>query len=331
VSLLPTAVPEAAGDGMGLSTDGLWQSSFSSMASPVRLQLAADAPAPPRRHAEVRALFAEVERQCTRFDPASDLMRANAAGDEWQEVGVHCFEALQAAAAAHRRTAGRFDPRVLAVLEDLGYRGTLPVASGTVRTDAPRLAPTPAAGPWRPRFDPGGRQVAVGTVPVDLGGIGKGLALRWAADLLRTAGCTSFLLEAGGDCVYGAGPGGSGWRLAVEDPAGATTPIAVLEVADGACATSSTRLLHWLAGDRPVHHLIDPSTGMPGGGRLRAVTVVAGDPAEAEVWTKVLFLAGEDGIADAAGANGLAALWVDDAGTVRSNAAMRPHVIWERR
>jgi thiamine biosynthesis lipoprotein len=171
--------------------------------------------------------------------------------------------------------------------------------------------------------------VRIGPVPVDLGGIGKGLTLRWAGELLRSAGVTSFLLEAGGDCVYGAGPDGGDWRLAVEDPAGGTTPVAVLEVAEGACATSSIRLRQWHAGERKVHHLIDPRTGRPGGDHLRSVTVVGRDPADAEVWSKVLFLAGRH-IADAAEERGIAALWVDADGRLEASSTMRRHIVWER-
>jgi thiamine biosynthesis lipoprotein len=326
---LPTSLPEVPYGDVGISTDGLWLGSFRAMASPVRLQQTPESPSPHRRHAEVRALFAEVERQCTRFDPMSDLMQSNAAGSGWREVGVHCFAALQAAELAHRLTDGRFDPRVLTTLLEFGYGASLPFAAGDVHTPAPKHALAPVAGPWRPRFDVEQRRVSVGPVPVDLGGIGKGLTLRWAGQLLRGAGCTGFLLEAGGDCIYGDGPDGLPWRLAVEDPAGGRDPVAVLQVADGATATSSTRLRRWRAGEQQVHHLIDPSTGRPGGDDLRSVTVVGADPADAEVWTKVLFLAGRH-IAEVAEEWQLAALWVDADGVTGMSDLIRPSVIWDR-
>ncbi len=326
----PTSVPDVAFNDVGLTTDGLWHSSFRSMASPIRLQLGPDTPDPQRRHAEVRALFGEVERQCTRFDPESDLMRANAAGESPTEVGVHCFAALHAAVLAHHATSGRFDPRVLTVLRDLGYGSSLPFNDGPVRTEAADRDPAPIADAWRPRFDRATRRVAIGSVPVDLGGIGKGLALRWAAELLRSAGCTTFLLDAGGDCVFGHGPEGEPWRIGVEDPAGGDGPVAVLEAAvAGACATSSIRLRQWRAGDRRVHHLIDPRTGRPGGANLRSVTVIGTDPADAEVWSKVLFLAG-DRIGAEAAERRLAALWVDDTGRIGRSPALAPYLIWER-
>lgn len=326
----PTAVPVNPLGAIGLTADELWHSSFRAMASPVRVQLGTTTGAPAARHAEIRALFAEVERQCTRFDPTSDLMQANAAADSWHQVGGHCYAALVAAARAYEQTGGVFEPRVLTTLTELGY-------GSSWETDGPRgadRAPAALLGrpqPWRPGFDEGTGAVRIGADPVDLGGIGKGLTLRWTAERLDAAGVPSYLVDAGGDCVLrGGGPDGTGWRVGVEDPRGGTDPIAVLALIDGACATSSTRLRRWRAGGEEVHHLIDPSTRRPGGDGLRSVTVIADDPADAEVWSKVLFLHGAR-IAGEAQRRGLAALWVDADGTLGASAAMRPHLIWERR
>jgi thiamine biosynthesis lipoprotein len=325
----PSAVPTAAFAEVGVTTAGLWHSSFRAMASPIRVQLGGATTGPGLLQARVRALFVEVERQCTRFDAASDLTRANTAGDHWQEVGTHCYAALRAAADAHVATGGRFDPRVLSTLVDLGYGSSLAFADGDVRLAVEPCAPRVAPAAWRPGFDSASR-VRIGPDPVDLGGIGKGLTLRWTAELLREAGCATFLVDAGGDCVFaGAGPDGSGWRIGVEDPAGGRDPVAVLQIDDGACATSSTRLRSWHAGGRPVHHLIDPSTGAPGGAGLAAVTVVDPDPATAEVWSKVLFLHGPD-IADAAKRHQIAALWVRLDGTVGTSADIQSLLCWQR-
>lgn len=322
----PTAIPHVY-DGVGLTSEGLWHASFRSMASPVRIQLGPDATDPKRVVAEVHAMFAEVERQCTRFDADSDLMAANAAGRRWHQVGGYCFAALTAARRAHRITGGWFDPRVLTALEELGYDRSWALVDRAGITE-----PTPArpiTGRWAPKLDPSRRRVAVGELPIDLGGIGKGLALRWAAALVRESGCHTFLVDAGGDCVYGHGPHGGPWRIGVEDPDGSPGPVAVLEVADGACATSSTRLHAWRAGGRRVHHLIDPHTGGPGGGELHSVTVAGTDAADSEVWSKVLFLRASH-IAAAADEHRLAALWIDSAGRMRTTSAMDSLVIWRR-
>jgi len=269
-----------------------------------------------------------VHDTCTRFEPTSPLMVVNAHPDRWHPVPPLLFEAVRAAFVAHESTGGRFDPRVLADLVGLGYDRTLPFADGA-ETAAGPTASRPAPGPWRPRFRPGRRpELHLGGSAIDLGGIGKGLAVRWASRVLRD-GLGDFLLDAGGDCdCRGTGPEADGWRVGVEDPGRDDRPLAVLALRDRACATSSTRLRRWRAGSEPVHHLIDPVTGRPGGRGLVAVTVVGTDAADCEVTTKSLFLGGADTIAADADRRGLAALWIGSDGSVGRSAAMDPSVVW---
>lgn len=275
------------------------------------------------------AVFGEVETECTRFDPTSALMRANADAGGWVRVPPTCYLSLVEAQAAYRRTGGLFDPRVLRELVTLGYDRSLPFEGEEIVLDAGTSPAPPERTRWAPQFRPLTQQVHLGE-PVDLGGIGKGLAVRWARDRLWTA-CDDFLIEAGGDC-YCAGlePGGGPWGIGVEDPLGGDS-VAVLSLTDRACTTSSIRLRRWQVGGRTVHHLIDPRTGAPGGAGLLAVTVVDDDPASAEVSSKTLFLAGADGIAEACKVAGAAALWVAEDGSLGTSEAIEPYVVWRSR
>ena len=174
-----------------------------------------------------------------------------------------------------------------------------------------------------------GRERVVVARPIDLGGIGKGLTLRWTAARLAANGATDFLLEAGGDLVaMGRSPDGGPWRLGIEDPGGGDGPLAVIVVSGLAVATSSTRVHRWTTDGRSVHHLLDPRTGEPADGGLAAVTVASRDPAWAEVWSKVLFLGGWATVAGEARSRGLAAWWVADDGTLAMTAAARASTIW---
>jgi thiamine biosynthesis lipoprotein len=170
--------------------------------------------------------------------------------------------------------------------------------------------------------------------PIDSGGLGKGLGLRWAARAARASlpSGAGLLLDAGGDIVaFGPQPDGGPWRIGIEDPHGGGEPLAVIELRDGAVATSSTAIRRWTAPDgRRVHHLIDPRSGEPGGGGLAAVTVALADPAWAEVWSKALFLAGPSRIGPVARARSLAAWWVGEHGALEMTPAARTMTIWER-
>jgi len=273
---------------------------------------------------EVVATFDDVDRAMSRFREDSELTALNrrAPGSE-PRVSRTLTRALAAADRAVRVTGGRFDPRVVAALERIGYSG-VPQGGGSSDTGS---APTRI-------LVRDGRDGPVSLpLPVDLGGIGKGLALRWAADRVAAAIGTraaGFLLEAGGDIVArGRAPVGGPWNIGIDDPGGGEEPLAVLTVeGSGAVATSSTSQLRWPTSTGIAHHLIDPRTGEPGGAGLLAVTVAGPDPAWSEVWSKALFLEGAAGVAGAARRRGLAAWWATEDGRFEMTPAARVRTIW---
>ena len=293
------------------------------MGSPLRLTL--EAAGGDDAWSAVRDEFESAEVAMSRFRASSELTRLNASAGSGRLLVVsgRLRAALAAADRARRLTAGRFDPRVLDDLDRLGYRGaTLPTTDvGGVRRTLPVTAAIRRSGRWQVGLDR----------PIDLGGIGKGLTLRWAATRLRRLGLADFLLEAGGDIVArGAPPDADAWTIGIEDPLDRGSALAAVVVprTGGAVATSSVRVHRWQVDGRPVHHLLDPSTGEPGATGLLAVTVAGSDPAWAEVWSKTLFLAGAVDIAGEARARGLAAWWVDTDGTLAMTPAARQRTAW---
>jgi thiamine biosynthesis lipoprotein len=338
------------------------------MGSPLRLTVVGvPEPRAAAAWAVVSAAFEELEQALSRFRPTSDLVTLNGrAGDPaCAPVDRWLYDAVAAAERAWRRTGGAFDPRVLGDLERLGYRGAaspdLAEAAGgaaTGRAEVGRGAAF-ADGRWLHR-DPRRRAVAV-AAPIDLGGIGKGLALRWGFAILEAAlpeigngasvaasGAEAVandaravhdaadapphagaLLEAGGDLVArGAAPQPGPWLVGIESPR-TNDEIAVIAVRRGAVCTSSIAVHAWTAADgRAVHHLVDPRTGEPGGDGLVSVTVAGPDPAWAEVWSKALFLEGRERIGPRARALGLAAWWIRDDGLLEMTPAARPRTAW---
>lgn len=298
------------------------------MGSSLRLTLggrATQADGPARWWRAVVEEFEAAESAMSRFHDASELTTLNRTVGSGLAArpSARLRRALVAADRANRVTGGRFDPRVLKDLDRLGYRGA---AVGDGPNVARDVGGTLRPGPVVERV---GRDRVTLARAVDLGGIGKGLTLRWAAALLSVRGAGDFLLEAGGDLVArGRSPEGGPWQLGIEDPEGGSDPLAVISVMDMAVTTSSTRVHRWNVDGRQAHHLLDPRTGEPAQGGLAAVTVAGPDPAWAEVWSKVLFLGGRDAVVTEARSRGLAAWWVADDGTLEMTAAARALTIW---
>jgi len=266
----------------------------------------------------VVASFETSEDAMSRFRETSEITSFNRVAGR-RVVGRpsdRLRQALVAADRARRITDGRFDPSVLVDLDRLGYRG------------APLAGVVPAPATKTAVIERCGRHDVSLPRPVDLGGIGKGLALRWAAADLVADGVADFLLEAGGDLVArGMDASADPWYVGIEDPAGGDD-LAVIAVSDTAVATSSIRVNRWAVEGRTIHHLIDPRTREPADSGLLAVTVALADPAWAEVWSKVLFLGGRRAIAADARSRGLACWWVTDDGTLEMTPAARAMTAW---
>jgi thiamine biosynthesis lipoprotein len=298
------------------------------MGSPLRLTVVGANPRQARaaRDAawgEMRASDAELSR----FRADSELSRINRlAGSGTPFTPSHRLRCLLVTAArAQRMTGGRFDPRIITALEAIGERAGVPLPPA-----APSVA-TAGQEPWL-RRDPADGTFRI-SVPVDSGGLGKGLGLRWALKAARRAApdAAGLLLEAGGDvAACGTGPARRPWSIGVEDPSARERLVATLGLPAGAVATSSVAVRTWEHEGRRVHHLIDPASGRPAETGLLAVSVHAPDPAWAEVLSKALFLAGRAGIAAEARRGDLAAWWVEEDGSFHASPAGRLLTTWNR-
>jgi thiamine biosynthesis lipoprotein len=126
----------------------------------------------------------------------------------------------------------------------------------------------------------------------------KGWAVQRAAGLLTAAGARRFCLNAGGDVVAADGP----WRVGVRHPEHADKLCVVLEVTDGAVATSA----RYERGD----HIVDGRTGRPATGLL-SLTVVAPSLTEADAVATAAFAMGAEGVDWAASREGCEVFAVD--------------------
>jgi thiamine biosynthesis lipoprotein len=295
------------------------------MGSPLRLTVID--PGPEDAWGAVVDEFAAADLALSRFRDDAELVALDRSAGTRQEVLVtrRLERAIVAAERARRVTGGRFEPRILEDLERIGERGADVVAEPMGRAADRSWLTDPIVARRR-------RGYLTLDRPIDLGGIGKGLALRWAARRLDRYLIDGFLLDAGGDIVVrGDAPEGGPWQIGIEDPLAAEDgPLAVVRLKAGAVATSSIRRRRWRHAGGSVHHLIDPTTGRPAWSGLLAVTVAGGDPAWAEVWSKTLFICGRGDIAAEARRRGLAAWWVADDGTLAMTPAARSATIWVR-
>jgi thiamine biosynthesis lipoprotein len=280
---------------------GVQQATWRAMGSAVEVLLVdAEPQQPESRHLElVRDVVAHLEGRWSRFIATSDVSRLNAAGGAPVRVDPATVRLLEMMASGASATDGAYDPTLLAPLVALGY-ATSWEDPGAVTSLAPGCALRSDVRQVLVDREHCVVQLPPGAV-IDAGGIGKGLAADIAVEavLASTPGVgvpgAGVMVSIGGDVrVAGTPPDERGWVIAVADEPGGA-PVAELCVADAGVATSGTMHRTWPTPGGTAHHLIDPRTGRPTATGPRAVTVatvVAGDAAWAEVWTKALVVSG---------------------------------------
>jgi len=266
---------------------------------------------------EGRVLVEQLEAAWSRFRPTSELRALDDRGGLATPLTAPTYAVMELALAAWVATGGRFDPTVRDAVERAGYdRSFEELDLGAVRVGA---ASGPAPGCAGVILDPHSRSVTLPTgVRLDLGGIGKGRMADLVHARLLALGAAGACVDLGGDVrVGGEAPQGSTWPIAIDAPFDPGSTIGVLDLVDGAVATSSRLRRRWIGPDGVhAHHIIDPSTGAPSASEIVAATVVAGEAAWAEAYAKAVLVAGvAEGVALVAEAD-LAAVIVTEGGDV---------------
>lgn len=129
-------------------------------------------------------------------------------------------------------------------------------------------------------------------VVLDLGATAKA----WAADRAAAAvagqlGC-GVLVSLGGDLAVRGAPDGT-FSVGIADVCGDPCAPVAVTVGEGGLATSGIGNRHWTLGGRPVHHLVDPATGLPVDSPWRTVTVAAASCVDANTASTAAVVLGE--------------------------------------
>ena len=228
------------------------------------------------------AASAEVEaceRALSRFDPASDLSRLNAASGEWVEIDRRLERALRAALRLRDGDRRQVRPDDPARPRRRRLRPQLRAARRASRPHRRRLA-----GRRRDRAQPPAAPGSSAAPPSTSAASARASRPRCALAAMRAAwpAMPGAIVDLGGDiAAWGSPPDRGPWRIAIADPRSDGATLGVLRLEQGGVATSG-RNARRFGPSGSLHHLIDPGTGAPASRGPLAVTVVAPDPAEAE-------------------------------------------------
>jgi thiamine biosynthesis lipoprotein ApbE len=212
-------------------------------------------------------------------------MRLQARAGGWMPVSALLFIALRAGLRGAALSGGSVDPTVGTAVTTIGYAGDF----ATVARDGGPLSLRAGSVPgWRcVRLDEVTRSVLIPAgVEIDLGATAKALASDLAAAAaLRAMGGGGVLVNCGGDIAVAGEAPEDGWVVQVSEASDARIAVGAEAIAirDGGVATSTTTIRRWRRGAMEMHHIVDPSTGLPAAGPWRTVTCVAGTCLDANI------------------------------------------------
>ncbi|HET9931879.1 MAG TPA: FAD:protein FMN transferase, partial [Polyangiaceae bacterium] len=225
----------------------------------------------------------------------SEVGRINARAGEWVEVGPETMAVLEKSLWIGRASEGTFDITFQAMSGVWRF--------GSAQSEHPTL-PSPAEvrklraliDYRKVELDPKSSRVRIPKGrKIGLGGIAKGYIVDRAVEVLRRAGLTAFLVQAGGD-LYGAGrkPDGSPWVSGIQDPRGPRGAFfATIELENHAFSTAGDYERAFVLDGKRYHHIIDPRTGYPATAS-RSVTVHAPDATTADMIDDAVFILGPE-------------------------------------
>lgn len=160
---------------------------------------------------------------------------------------------------------------------------------------------------------------------IDLGGIAKGYIADDIVSLLKARGCTSALLNLGGNTfALGTKPDKTPWHVGLQDPNQPRgTSLGNVLVVDRSVVASGTNERSFVKDGTTYHHLINPHTGMPLQGQTASATIVSERSVDGDACSTIAFLMGpEEGLPFIENILGAQALFVGIDGSITASQTM---------
>ncbi len=239
-----------------------------------------------------------IDEAASRFREDSELSRVNREAGREVRISPLLAQAIAAGLRGAGLTDGAVDPTVGTAVRLAGYDrdfASIPPDGTPINLSVARVPGWQAI-----QFDEGARVVLVPTgVEIDLGATAKALAADLAAAAaVKAAGAGGVLVSLGGDIAVAGDPPIQGWAVQASEDSNA--PIdddeETITIESGGIATSSTTVRQWTRGGLVLHHIIDPSTGLPVAGRWRTASVVAASCVDANIASTAAIVMGDAAI-----------------------------------
>jgi FAD:protein FMN transferase len=257
---------------------------FKALGSVCEIQLYHDSSSEVKKILEVvRSEVDRFEETYSRYRPSSWLSQVN------REAHQHCFKLnsemtslFSWAKSWWERSSGYFDPTAGVLNQLWKFKGQL--NEQHLPTIAQVQSVLGLIGYEKVNLSVNGLQFALAGVQIDLGGFGKEYLVDLVADMLSARGIKNCLVNFGGDLrAVGGHHNGDPWEVGISHPNEPSKPFTIYRLKDASLASSGDYQRFMVLKNQRYSHILNPKTGFPVQGDIRAVTVVAKKCADAGV------------------------------------------------
>jgi FAD:protein FMN transferase len=261
--------------------------------------------------AKIKELYKEKQRIFCRFYEKSELNRLNSNLGSFQKALPDIIYLAQRAFFYNKLSGGLYDPRVIEILEKIGYSKDFKKAVFS-KMEIPKNFER-IRGNLNDDL-----KIKKGKIyfarRMDFSGIAKGYITDLAAKFLKNNGWKNFLVDSGGD-IFAAGENNEGkeWRIEIE---GVPKERLMLKISEKGIATSGISRKKWEIGGKKFHHLINPKNPNEFSYEIRTVSVIEKNTENADGRAKVLVLMGKDKGMEFAKKNRIAAIFLSCKGNI---------------
>lgn len=266
----------------------LWAARFHCMASPCEVLIECESRTEARRLATLAEAEARrIEHKFSRYRDDNLVYRINRG--EPVEVDAETARLLDFAAHCHALSDGYFDI-TSGILRRAWHFG--PGKRIPKQADIDALLPLIG---WNKAYWNNPEFRLPDGMEIDFGGIGKEYAVDATLQLLQAQTDASLMVNFGGDC-HANRPlaDGSPWMTGIENPARPGDASAVIQLRQGALATSGDVFRFIEHAGKRYGHILNPQTGWPNTESPLSVTVAAPSCTEAGILSTLAMLQGKD-------------------------------------
>lgn len=261
---------------------------------------------------EAKRKYFEFEKMFNRFDNESELSKINDNLGKYQQVSRDMLDVAKRSLEYNHQSEGLFDPRVLKFLNNIGYQKSFHGCD--FFKDKKYIESKPLQKTLEESLNIEGEKILLHE-KIDFSGIAKGYITDNIANFLISRGWKNFLIDSGGDIfLKGTDENNQPWKIGIEEIADEKL---LFSLTDQAIATSGISRRKWEAGNKKVHHIINPKNPNKFDFDVKSVSVISSSAEQSDVWAKILFLMGKEKGMEYSSKNNIASVFLYYNGNAR--------------